>query len=166
MNGSTARRQSAPAREATDPLNDPTCHVLGRRTLLTLYDIELHALAFGERLEAIALNGRVMNEAILLSVLGRDKAETLRIVEPLDGASRTHCPTPCSDVLCWGVRSCRTDRHNVIRDDRPHDGPDRNVRTVGETRNRKKKGLLAFGRPQETFGTCPRDRCVFRLRSS
>src|SRR5690606_40350893 len=57
-------------------------NVLSRRTLLALHDVELHRLTFGQRLEAAALDGRMMDEAILLSIGRRDEAETLRIVEP------------------------------------------------------------------------------------
>src|SRR5690606_23014998 len=71
--------------------------VLGGRALLALHHVELHALAFGERLEATALNCRMMHEAILLAVLGRDEAEALGIVEPLHRAGHAHCSTPeCS----------------------------------------------------------------------
>src|ERR671937_554339 len=64
--------------------------VLGGRALLALHDVELHALALGERLEPRALDGRVMHEAVLLAVVARDEAEALRVVEPLHGAGRTH----------------------------------------------------------------------------
>src|SRR6266536_2757842 len=96
--------------------------VLSGRALLALHDVELDALAFGERLVAAALDGRMMNEAILLTILGRDEAKALRIVEPLYRAGRTHCGTP---KYCWrvGVRKCRTGRPTwCIRDQRPHDG--------------------------------------------
>src|SRR5689334_3352961 len=69
-------------------------HVLGSGALLALHDVELHALAFAERLEARALNGRMMHEAILLAVLRRDEAKALLIVEPLYGTGRTHRPSP------------------------------------------------------------------------
>ena len=67
----------------------------------------LHALTLGEGAEALALDGRVMHEAILLAVVARDEAESLRVVEPLDGAGRTHCPTPTM-CLSSEVRPCRT----------------------------------------------------------
>src|SRR6185369_15794123 len=66
------------------------CHVLGRRAILPLNHVELDTLAFGQRLEAAALNGGVMDEAVLLAVLTRDEAESLRVVEPLDGPGDTH----------------------------------------------------------------------------
>src|SRR5688500_11339134 len=66
-------------------------HVLRGRALLPLHDVELHALALVERLEAPALDGGVVDEQVLASVLGRDEAEALVVVEPLDGALRAHC---------------------------------------------------------------------------
>src|SRR5215208_2139789 len=60
-------------------------HVLGGRALLALHDVELHPLALGQRLEAAALDGGVVDEAILLAAFRRDEAEPLGIVEPLDG---------------------------------------------------------------------------------
>src|SRR2546428_8418030 len=59
--------------------------VLRRRTLLGLHDFELHALAFGQRLEPFTLNRGVMHEAVLAAVFGGDEAEPLGVVEPLHG---------------------------------------------------------------------------------
>eukprot|EP01012_Entosiphon_sulcatum_P048436 TRINITY_DN6691_c0_g1_i1.p1 TRINITY_DN6691_c0_g1~~TRINITY_DN6691_c0_g1_i1.p1 ORF type:complete len:125 (-),score=10.58 TRINITY_DN6691_c0_g1_i1:204-578(-) len=67
-----------------------TDDVLGGGTLLALHDVELHRLTFGQRLEAVALDGRMMHEAILLAVRRGDEPETLRIVEPLHSTGRTH----------------------------------------------------------------------------
>ena len=47
-------------------------HVLGRRALLARHDVELYALTFGQALESLALNRRMMHEAVLLTVLGLD----------------------------------------------------------------------------------------------
>ena len=69
-------------------------HVLGGGTLLALHDVELHRLTLGEGLEARALDGRVVNEAVLLTVVGRDETKALRVVEPLHFAGRTHCRAP------------------------------------------------------------------------
>src|SRR5690606_9309511 len=72
-------------------------YVLGGRALLALHHVKLYTLALGERLEATALNCRMMHEAILLAVLGRDEAEALGIVKPLHRAGHAHCSTPeCS----------------------------------------------------------------------
>src|ERR1044071_1788509 len=92
----TARSRRAnplPWRERLARSTTQLGHVLRGGSLLSLHDLELDALAFGEGLESAALNGGVVHEAILLTVLGRDEAEALRVVEPLHGASRTHCPT-------------------------------------------------------------------------
>src|SRR5947208_11684968 len=48
-------------------------------------DVEAHALAFLQGLEALLLNGGEMREEILAAVGGRNESETLCIVEPLDG---------------------------------------------------------------------------------
>jgi hypothetical protein len=76
-------------------------NVLRRRTLLALHDVELDLLSLGERLEAAALDRRMMHEAIFLAAVRRDETETLLIVEPLDRSNRTHCRTP--DVLMFLV---------------------------------------------------------------
>src|SRR5205085_1206973 len=65
-------------------------HVLRGGALLPLHDVELDALAFVERLEAAALNGRVVHEQVFAAVLGRDEAEALVVVEPLHCAFRAH----------------------------------------------------------------------------
>src|SRR5688500_14011154 len=68
--------------------------VLGGGALLALDDLELDPVAFLQRLEAVPLNRRIVNEAVLLAVLRRDEAEALRVVEPLHGTGRTHALTP------------------------------------------------------------------------
>src|SRR5512134_1027255 len=86
--------------------------VLRRGALLALHDVELDALALGQALEPLGLNGRVMDEAVLLAPFGGDEAETLRVVEPLHGAGGTHCLTPCVPVI--GGRQGRTDRLHIL----------------------------------------------------
>src|SRR5580765_6478056 len=95
-------------------------HVLGGGTLLPLHDVELDALALGQRLEAAALNRRVMDETILLSILGRDEAKALGVVEPLHFASRTHVYSLLEIVLCSGCGDAvrPTQRAFVIRPSR------------------------------------------------
>src|SRR5690606_13581250 len=61
-----------------------------RRALLALHDIELHRLAFLQALEAVRLNRRMVDEAVLAPVLRRDEAESLVVIEPLDCALGTH----------------------------------------------------------------------------
>jgi hypothetical protein len=85
--------------------------VLGGRALLALHHVALDALALGQRLEAAALDGRVVDEEILAAVLGRDEAEALGVVEPLHGAGRTHGRAPEKRlVLC-------SDRPDAVRTD-------------------------------------------------
>src|SRR6185436_11488362 len=60
-------------------------HVGGLRSFLALHDLELHAIAFSERLEATALNRAVMHEHIRTSLAG-DESESFGVVEPLHRA--------------------------------------------------------------------------------
>src|SRR3569833_4478675 len=98
MDGADAKRAGAPLASRPFPLIRLTRralaadlrHVLGGGALLALHDFELNALAFGKRLEALALDRRVMHEAILLAVLGRDESKALRVVESFHGTGRTH----------------------------------------------------------------------------
>ena len=53
--------------------------------LLTLARLVLDLGTFGQRLEAVAGDVRVMHEEIFATVLGGDEAVSLGIVEPLDG---------------------------------------------------------------------------------
>src|ERR1019366_2798760 len=68
--------------------------VLRRRALLALHDVEFDRVTLGERLEAAALDGAVVHEAVLLPVVGRDETEPLRVVEPLHLSGRAHSRTP------------------------------------------------------------------------
>jgi hypothetical protein len=63
-------------------LTDPD-HVRGRGALRSLDDVELDAIALGEALEAAALDGRVVHEAVLAPVLGGDEPEALGVIESL-----------------------------------------------------------------------------------
>src|SRR5436190_15495300 len=80
--------------------------VLGRRALLALHDVELYPVAFGQRLEAVALDRGVMDEAVLAAAVRGDETEALRIIEPLDDALGTH---HCTRLVKNGVdRSAAT----------------------------------------------------------
>src|SRR5437016_12284600 len=80
--------------------------VLRRWTLLALDDIELNALALGQRLESVRLDRGVVNEAVLLAVLGGDEAESLRVVEPLhDTGDACHLLYSCSNRVRGGART-------------------------------------------------------------
>jgi len=52
------------------------------RALLTLLDLELDALAFGQALEAMTLDGGEMHEHIVTTVILGDEAKALFIVKP------------------------------------------------------------------------------------
>ena len=67
----------------------------GLQTLRALRDFELHLVAFGQALEALRLDGAVVDEDIL-TTLYLDEAVTLRIVESLD---RALCHTSGSSLL-------------------------------------------------------------------
>src|SRR5262245_29347568 len=58
-----------------------------RRALLSLDDVEFHALPLGEALEPRHVDRRVMDEHILRTVVRSDETEPLRVVEPLHLAS-------------------------------------------------------------------------------
>src|SRR6185369_16518133 len=102
----------------------PELHdVLSGRSLGALDDVELHTLAFRQRLEAAALDGRVVDEAVLLTVFGRNEPKALGVVEPLHCAGRTHLELlkkSCCDV---GVPSCRTNRLHSLFMPRPRPNP-------------------------------------------
>src|SRR5580704_4597381 len=69
-------------------------YVCGLRTLLTLYDLELHAVAFGQGFEPVALDRAEVDEDVRPSLTGAEP-ETLRVVEPLHSAVETcHEPLP------------------------------------------------------------------------
>src|SRR6185437_11498537 len=66
---------------------------LDRRSLGTLgplRHVELHPLAFLQAAEALAGDGRKMDEHVRSPVLRRDETETLGVVEPFD-RTETHC---------------------------------------------------------------------------
>src|SRR5207249_10947992 len=57
------------------------------QALRAIGHVELDLLAFSQRPETIALDGRVVHEHVLAALLG-DEAETLRFVEPLHRTTR------------------------------------------------------------------------------
>src|SRR5690349_15706341 len=101
--------------------------VLGRRTLLALHDVELDPLSLGQRLEPLTLNRRVVDEAVLLAAFGRDEAEALGVIEPLDRAGGAHCSyslcavigagdaAPPDYAICviWPSRQAAADRQQM-----------------------------------------------------
>src|SRR6478736_8148933 len=60
--------------------------VLRLRALRPLGDVELDLLVLVQRLVALRLDGRVVNEDVVAAVLLGDEAEALLSVEPLHGA--------------------------------------------------------------------------------
>src|SRR5450756_1985345 len=58
----------------------------GLRALLTLNSLELDASAFGQALEAFALDACVVDEQVLSAVFRRNEPVSLVVVEPLDGS--------------------------------------------------------------------------------
>src|SRR5262249_38518187 len=74
--------------------------VFGRGAFGALDDVELDALALGERAEALTRDGRAMNEAIIMFALCGDEPKALGVIEPLHRASRAcHASTP-NVLLC------------------------------------------------------------------
>src|SRR5688572_12193853 len=67
--------------------------VEGLGALLALAGLELDLGALGEGLEALTADAAVVDEKVLASVLRRDEAVALRVVEPLHG-SCCHISTP------------------------------------------------------------------------
>src|SRR6476469_4177694 len=56
------------------------------RALLALLLVIAHLRALGERLEAAALDRRMVNEEVLAALIRSDEAESLVVVEPLNGS--------------------------------------------------------------------------------
>jgi hypothetical protein len=54
---------------------------------LALNHVKLYGITFAKRLETRRLDRRVVDEAVLLAIVGGDEAEALLIVEPLHFAS-------------------------------------------------------------------------------
>src|SRR5439155_5515944 len=64
-------------------------HVSGLESLRSPRDLEIDPFAFGQRLEAVRLDGREVNEHVLPAFLGYE-SKTLGVVEPLHCTS-SHC---------------------------------------------------------------------------
>ena len=111
------------------------CHILGRRTLLSLYDVELDAVAFAQRAEAVGLDRRLVHEAVFLPVFPRDEAEAFLVIEPLDRVIRIELlldgccvwsalmpsqPTRlCAQSNCRDTYATRAGRHSGRNAKRP-----------------------------------------------
>src|SRR3954452_3554876 len=77
-----------------------------------LGSVELHLRTLGERLEAVAGDGRVVDEQVLALVRRGDEAVPLRIVEPLDG-SGCHEKTPPRAMKNGQRRRTVRDRYSL-----------------------------------------------------
>src|SRR5262249_23098236 len=80
----TERRPARVAFRTVKNFRLQSLNVLGLPALGSLYDVELHGLAFLQRTESVRLDGGEMHEYIL-AVLAADEAVALRVVEPLHG---------------------------------------------------------------------------------
>src|SRR5690625_2254668 len=63
------------------------------RSLRTLGHLETDTLAFLETAESGVIDGRIVNEHVVPSILGRDETEALGIIEPFD-CTKTHLKKP------------------------------------------------------------------------
>src|SRR5439155_22458670 len=68
-------------------------HVSRFRAFCPLARLELNLRAFGEGLEAVTRDLRMVDKQILPTVFGRDEAVALRVTEPFHGSS-CHRKTP------------------------------------------------------------------------
>src|SRR3954452_23761942 len=87
--GQRAAMTEGPRTGLPDPASSDGSDLLNvrcGRALLALLLVVAHLRALGERLEAAALDRGVMDEKILAAFIGRDEAEALVVVEPLNGA--------------------------------------------------------------------------------
>src|SRR5260221_2880745 len=89
LKGHPARSLMFPGSSIPDVASLDLGDVAGLRALGTVNDLELDCLAFLERAETIALNGRVVHEDVTASV-ALDEPITLGVVEPLDLACDAH----------------------------------------------------------------------------
>src|SRR5688572_2065299 len=73
------------------------------RTLVACLGVVAHLRALGERAIALADDAGVMDEQVLLTVVGADEAKALVVAEPLHGAGR-HTDSPRN--VCCIPRGC------------------------------------------------------------
>src|SRR2546421_9601894 len=81
-------------------------HVGSHRTLGALLGVVAHLRAFGQRLEAAALDRVVVHEQVLAGVIRSDESEALVVAEPLHGSCGHLCPPP-------GYVHCETRRVRI-----------------------------------------------------
>lgn len=83
-------KKKATANAVAFLLIDRALHRLDGRRLLALgahLDLETHLLTFLQGLEALGLNFREVREQIVAAIVRSDEAETLCVIEPLNGTS-------------------------------------------------------------------------------
>src|SRR3954447_9459908 len=85
-------------------------YVRGLQPLRATRHFEFDLSAFGERLETLALDRAEVDEHVFAG-FSRDEAESLRVVEPLDG---TGCLHGCLSPFCCAARSERSLANNGI----------------------------------------------------
>src|SRR5262249_39950336 len=90
---------------------DGLANVGGLQPLGPLGDLELHLVTLRQTLEALGLDGAVVDEDIL-PALDLDEAIPLRVVEPLD---RTLCHTSVPSLPRTGVSRRRDSRATMAR---------------------------------------------------
>ena len=69
------------------------CNVYRCRAFCTLFSFKRHLLPLIQGLVAVAIDRRMVNENILATFVGRDKAKAFSGIEPLDSSS-THKQLP------------------------------------------------------------------------
>src|SRR6478672_2949801 len=87
--GQRAVTTEGPRTGLPDPASSDSSDLLNvrcGRALLALLLVVAHFRALGERLEAAALYRRMVDEEILAALVRRDEAESLVVVEPLNGS--------------------------------------------------------------------------------
>src|SRR3954463_8969863 len=96
----------SPAGPTSASVGEPS-DVLRRWSLHGLNQVEFDSIALPQRPEPVTLNGRMMDEAVLLTGFGGDEAETPAFVKPLDGADVAHGSAP--GVVAAPTRSASGD---------------------------------------------------------
>src|SRR5918995_2634526 len=93
---------------ACDALDRADVHRLGALVARLFLVLDLRVL--GERLEALPVDARVVDEEVTIAVVRRDESVALLVVEPLDGSGR-HVPAP--SCLCPVGPSVRIPYHGT-----------------------------------------------------